>query len=154
MVILRVRGFEVSILLGKYPHFFGYHVASEGIAVGLGFARIIIRPLSPEETTPPRPAPVFGNECPVCDEPVLGDERSFELPAASILRSLLPGRFLRPVHAECLILAQHGRVGCQRNECPKCEPPPGQSVRQQARDAEAFFKASNGRRNKKKGAVS
>ena len=98
--------------------------------------------------TPPAPKDEVLDPCPLCDEPVLSSDES----------RWLPGIFLedgRPVpkvvraHVECVVCQTQGSVGCQRGQCPDCKPPAGQSARDTAREAYAFWKASQGRRKEK-----
>lgn len=153
-LLFRINGTDVAIYPGFFLHLIGFMRDPETgtIALGLGFVRIAIEPAPHAGTAkaPPKAEEGASNVCPVCEEPVLPTEESSFLP---MLGATLGG-FVTPtfprIHAECMVFMRYGRVACQRGECPNCDPPPGQSKRDQARDADAYYRANKGRRPSKK----
>lgn len=158
-LLFRINGTDVAIYPGLFWHLLGFMRDPETgtIALGLGIVRIAIERANHAGAVkaPPKKAEEgASNVCPVCEEPVLPTEESSFLP---MLGGMLGG-FVTPsfprIHAECMVFMRYGRVGCQRGECPNCDPPPGQSKRDQARDADAYYRANKGRRTSKKEAAS
>jgi predicted RNA-binding Zn-ribbon protein involved in translation (DUF1610 family) len=142
--LARLHGTEICVIPGLYWGLVGVMPGTESLAIGLGVARVLIR--WPSSSSPSRAPEVPRFKCPVCGEPIVEGEE------VECVFAPLPTPPL--AHAECLVLMQKGSVGCQRGQCPNCGPPAGQSVRDQARDAFAYYKASQGRRPKKGTAVS
>lgn len=150
--LARINGVEFSVIPGPYWGLVGYmrDTESDAIALGLGVARVLVRwapPEKPSRTVAPEKPP----QCPVCGDPILEGEATTPFPVPPIFTSA-PVR----AHEECYVFMRHGRAACQRGECPNCDPPKGQTIREQARDAAEFYKASKGNRtpSKKKEAVS
>lgn len=144
--VVRVNGIELHIVFGRNITLLGYMHSDDGEhCLGLGWMSVHAKRLKKREG--PSLVKTHGpskGKCFICGELMLDGEavEAFEpLPIPVFSREV-------QVHSECLVFARHGRVGCQRGLCPDCAAPAGQSIRDQARDAEAFFKASNGRRPK------
>jgi hypothetical protein len=149
--LARINGVEFSVIPGFYWSLVGYMRDSESdaIALGLGVARVLVR-WSPAPKPEVTVAPETPSQCPVCSEPILEGDAATPLPVPPLF-STKPVR----AHEECYVFMRHGRAACQRGECPNCDPPKGQSIREQARDAAEFYKASKGRTpSKKREAVS
>jgi hypothetical protein len=91
--------------------------------------------------------------CIFCDEPILKGEPSTTLPTMGLVNGA-PRMRPASAHQECIVCNVYGRAACQRGECPACEPPPGQSKRDTAREAFAFWKAAQGRRKSPSEALS
>jgi hypothetical protein len=148
--LARVNGTEICLIPGLYWGLVGImrDTESDSLAIGLGVARVLVRWPKPEET-PKAEAHAPSTKCPVCGDPILEGDATETLPTPPIF-PITPPR----VHEECFIFTRYGRAGCQRGECPNCDPPAGQSIRDQARDAAEFYRASKGRRGSKKEAAS
>jgi len=151
--LFRFNGTEIHVLYGRSKALVGYLETEDGDRyLGLGFIRIYVatkRKASPIATAPSvaKARDRSSGKCLVCGEAILEHESTVPFdpgPLPAVFRSM---NLL--VHSECWVYARHGRVGCQRDLCPNCDPPAGQSIREQARDAEAFYKASNGRPRKR-----
>lgn len=147
--LARVNGTEICLIPGLYWGLVGILQESDSIALGLGVARVLIRWPKAEET-PKAEAGASSTKCPICGDPILEGEATATLPTPPIFPVTPP-----QVHEECYVFTRYGRVGCQRGECPNCDPPAGQSLREQARDAAEFYRAAKGqRRGSKKEAAS
>lgn len=151
-------GFKKGFDKGFDKTFMGYIWRPEDnyLAVGLPGLLVILEyeaaDAAPEEEEKPST-----DVCPFCDERVLPGEPSRVMPGVSVMSFDGPPKVMaetRRVHEECLVMSVHGRAPCQRGECPNCAPLPGQSKREQAREAAALWNASKGKRRAKNEAVS
>jgi len=148
--LARINGVEFSVIPGLYTGLVGYMRDNEAdaIALGLVVARVLVRWSPPAKAEAPA-VPAQAPRCPVCSEPILEGEAATPLPVPPLF-STAPVK----AHEECYVFMRYGRASCQRGECPNCDPPKGQTIREQARDAAEFYKASKGARTSKKEAVS
>lgn len=146
--LARINGTEICLIPGLYWGLVGVMHESDSLAIGLGVARVLVRWPTPAETAKDEAMPA-STKCPVCGEAILETDTAASLPIPPIF-PVTPPR----VHEECFVFTKYGRAACQRGECPNCDPPTGQSIRDQARDAAEFYRASKGRRGSKKEAAS
>ncbi len=144
--VVRFNGIEIHIVFGRNITLLGYLSSEDGDhCLGLGLVSVHTRRVKPDKPSVAKARAGSKGKCFICGDAMLEGEPV--VPYEPLPIPLFTQQSVN-VHAECLVFARHGRVGCQRGLCPDCAPPSGQTIREQARDAEAFYKASNGRPRK------